>query len=279
MFRLRTPLPQMVGHPSDNKMWKFVYESVDGTAHRERNVPCQDACRVQQFKHGDQSLAVVACADGAGSASHAEFGARIACDRFVEIVGESLRRDQFAEPSKEWAVECCSKLRDGLGHQAKQLDVPIRQVACTFLGAILEEGRASFLQIGDAAMVIRVERFGLAPVFWPASGEYVNTTFFLSDDEFADRLQFDSRAASVMEFAAFTDGLERLALSFGTRSAHEPFFARMFATLRASEDVGQLFKPLRQFLESELVNDRTDDDKTLILGTRLQGSSHGDETP
>jgi hypothetical protein len=59
-----------------------------------------------------------------------------------------------------------------------------------------------------------------------------------------------------------------LALSYASKSAHQPFFARMFAALRKVGDREDLVVPLRQFLDSPAVNDRTDDDKTLVLATR-----------
>ena len=71
--------------------------------------------------------------------------------------------------------------------------------------------------------------------------------------------------------ALLTDGLQGLALRFDTREAHGPFFEPMFARLRA-EGEGEpesLREELRAFLGSAPVNQRTDDDKTLVLATRL----------
>ena len=67
--------------------------------------------------------------------------------------------------------------------------------------------------------------------------------------------------------ALFTDGLQTLALDY-TRAAHSPFFAPMFAALSSETEPGGLLGPLSAFLESPAVNERTDDDKTLILATR-----------
>jgi hypothetical protein len=43
----------------------------------------------------------------------------------------------------------------------------------------------------------------------------------------------------------------------------------MFKALRSTDDYGALAGPLRAFLDSPQVNARTDDDKTLILATRV----------
>jgi hypothetical protein len=57
-----------------------------------RNVPCQDAFRFRTFGSAAEWL-VIATADGAGSASHSEIGATLACDEFVRRV-EALEPDQ-----------------------------------------------------------------------------------------------------------------------------------------------------------------------------------------
>jgi hypothetical protein len=77
--------------------------------------------------------------------------------------------------------------------------------------------------------------------------------------------------------ALLTDGLQGLALRFSTREAHGPFFEPMFARLRRERE-GEpkgLGKELRAFLGSAPVNQRTDDDKTLVLATRLPPPTAG----
>jgi hypothetical protein len=105
-------------------------------------------------------------------------------------------------------------------------------------------------------------------VFWPENGEYQNTTFFLSDSAFDAHVQSSVVSEQVAEIAMFTDGLQMLALNYATKEAHGPFFVPMFRELRAREST-DLIVPMRQFLDSKAVNDRTDDDKTLILATRV----------
>ena len=66
----------------------------------------------------------------------------------------------------------------------------------------------------------------------------------------------------------FTDGIERIALDFSNNTPYQPFFNRMIGPLLESQNFGKdqnLSKHLSNFLNSENVNSRTDDDKTLIL--------------
>jgi hypothetical protein len=251
-------------------MWKAVYDSVTGTSHQGSEIPCQDACRVMELGSADRELFVACLADGAGSALHAGVGAEVACDAFIRIVGRDTESVEFGESADgEFVLAWCREMRAQIEERAAELDVELRQLACTFLGAVVAESGALFLQIGDGA-IVRWNGGGYSPVFWPQSGEFANTTNFLTDEEFGQRLEYCQWAGRVDELAIFSDGLERLILRFADRTVHDPFLTPLFEALRQSEDPDDYFQPLRTFLDSPAVNERTDDDKTLILATRLQ---------
>jgi Protein phosphatase 2C len=258
-------------------MWKTIYDSVQGSSHKTAGLPCQDACRVFEHTGSPYPLLVVACADGAGSASHSDLGAQAACDSFVRAFDYGIPDGLFDAARTDGAVrEICKGLRKELENLSASQQLEVRDVACTFLAAAILDSHAVFFQIGDGAIVVR-EFDGYKPVFWPQSGEYLNTTNFLSDADYLEKVVVQVVVGVVDEFAVFTDGMERLALRTSDRTAHEPFFRPMFESLRAASNVDDLFEPLRQFLDSERVNERTDDDKTLILATRRpSGQGHNE---
>ena len=72
----------------------------------------------------------------------------------------------------------------------------------------------------------------------------------------------------VGELALLTDGLQMLALDYAQSRVHSPFFAPLFRTIRNGPCEETLHAALLGFLDSKRVNDRTDDDKTLLLATR-----------
>ena len=77
---------------------------------------------------------------------------------------------------------------------------------------------------------------------------------------------------NVQEVALFTDGLQLLALNNESLSVHQPFFTGMFKWLRMAtkeEDITILNRKLGEYLDSDTINSRTDDDKSLLLATRL----------
>ena len=183
-----------------------------------------------------------------------------------ELVDAGLTIDRLGPDSLMLAFQIA---RRQLSLMASMRCLPVSEFACTLLVSVLGRDRALFGQIGDGAIVIGSNE-RLRPVFWPQSGEYANTTNFLTGLEFESRIETVELHESVSEIAIFTDGLQNLALRFAERMVHEPFFSPMFANLSSSEDPRKLDEPLRSFLGSKPVNDRTDDDKTLLLATRCK---------
>lgn len=251
-------------------MWKVLNQSVRGTGHARSDLPCQDAELVARFGMPDapDAYLVVACSDGAGSASRADEGATMACRAAIEAVSNDLAQevtlqDVTVEAPSRW-VEAVHRALIGIADLA---DEPPREYACTLLIAVLGHDVTVCVQIGDGA-IVRSDGEHCAPVFWPDNGEYANTTTFVTDPRCATLAQV-AVLERVDELAVFTDGLQQLALNQATRSAHDPFFLPMFRALRAAERPDDLQVPLRRFLSSEPVNERTDDDKTLVLATRL----------
>ena len=81
------------------------------------------------------------------------------------------------------------------------------------------------------------------------------------------------RARRIEEIAIFTDGLENLVLQKAGKAVHAPFFDSMFpagaALDRRRASMPELVAGARRCTcRAPPVNDRTDDDKTLILASR-----------
>ncbi len=240
-------------------MWKMVYGSVRGTSHFESGTPCQDYCSGV----GSGPLLVAACADGAGSAERSHLGSRCAVERFLEA--SAALDDRIPEKGE---VEAWIELaRDRVLDESSTQDVSPRQLACTFLAAIVGEGWAAFAQVGDGVIVFNGDA-GYDLAFWPDNGEYANATRFLTDDDYRDHLRIEIVPRRITELAILTDGLQMLALDFAGARVHDRFFAPLFHTIRAGPDEDALRTSLLSFLDSQRVNERTDDDKTLFLATR-----------
>jgi hypothetical protein len=212
----------------------------------------------------DGEWLVVVVADGAGSATHSDRGAELACDEFVRRVANAAPELLF---DRGEMLRLFADVRQVLCGEAERIGVRLRDCACTSLVAVVGPSSFAVGQIGDGAIVLG-DGTSYRTAFWPEPAEYANATDFLTDDRFADALQFATSPEPVAEVAVLTDGLQRLALDFASRSAHEAFFRPIFAGLRSAPDPEALVEPLRAFLDSPRVNERTDDDKTLVIAVR-----------
>jgi hypothetical protein len=248
--------------------WKVLYGSVAGTSHERRGEPCQDYALTRLCQSDGGPILVAACADGAGSARHAELGAKFACLGMVRAAAAALEGGlPLEEVDRQWVLRWHEEVRGRLSLEACLGNLPSREFACTLLTALVGERGAVFSQIGDGAIVLGQED-GYRTAFWPQSGEHANTTFFLTGEDYEERLLVLALEGRVEELALFTDGLQALALHYASRTVHAPFFEPMFRALRSVPAVEGLEGPLQDFLSSGPVNERTDDDKTLVLATR-----------
>jgi hypothetical protein len=250
-------------------MWKTVYQSVQGTSHLQAGQPCQDSCEVRQVETPNETVLVLACSDGAGSAAFSDVGSRAACQTLVDLVSAEVRAaGKLDAVDRQRGIAWFEQVHRALAVQADLREVDMRQLACTLLFAVLGQSGAAFGQVGDGAIV--AWRDGTyETVFWPQSGEYVNTTNFVTDPRYPSLVEFAWRDAPIDEAALLSDGLQMLGLDYRLKRAHDPFFVPMFRSLRNEPDCGKLMEPLRAFLASPALGERTDDDKTLILATRL----------
>jgi hypothetical protein len=169
-------------------------------------------------------------------------------------------------------VRCwIDNVRDSIASKATQLKRLPRDFAATLVAAIVSSTYLVQAHIGDGACVLRAsESSDYVVPSWPSHGQYASTTYFLTDDP-QPRLNFVTLEGAFDCVAVFSDGIEHLVLQMDIQTAHMPFFNSMFAPLaRASAGRDRrLSNELRQFLSSDLVTAKTDDDKTILLARRL----------
>jgi hypothetical protein len=250
--------------------WKVAASSVTGSSHANRNESGQDFCRTGSIRIADCEYFLGIVADGAGSTTNGGRGAEIACDILYASILDTLRQDGDISKITDDTIRLWMTVaHNAIATEAHAKGGRIRDYACTILGTAAGHDHALFFQIGDGAIVARTEGT-YQTVFWPEQGEYANTTFFLSDETFLERLSIKHLDASPDEIALFTDGLQNLALSFAQKQPHPGFFQPLFFALRNdpatafSDFTGQL----RKFLLRDDVSARSDDDKTLVLAVR-----------
>lgn len=252
--------------------WKVIGQSVIGTSHIQLNKTCEDALHYQVVTNsaGDEVLICFA-SDGAGSAKYAAKASETAVQQAVQFAAELISNNQ--ELSDQLLLQLAENLYDSILELADEAQEPKNEFSCTLLGCIILPNQAGFLQIGDGAIVRNDGSDYFTHIFWPHNGEYQNTTSFLIDNPNLPNLKTKIVDGPIDEISLFTDGLQMLTLNNETETVHQPFFANLFKWLRKAESdehISILNGKLIDYLSGEVINNRTDDDKTLLLATRLK---------
>ena len=245
-------------------MWRVVAACAAGSSHLRSGAPCQDAFAVAQ---AGESLLLFA-ADGAGSAARADEGSRIAVDAALEAARAEV---ESGEPhdADSWHDALERIVRTVRKRLEAEAPGALRDLSTTLLGVVWTPGYVAALQVGDGWIVIEDEG-SMHSLIPPVKGEFFNETVFVTSAAFADLARYEVLpAAEVSGVAVLTDGLEMVSMDMTEGTPHEPFFRPLFELARdPEEDLAAAERDLDQFLGSERICERTDDDKTLIVAVR-----------
>lgn len=207
----------------------------------------------------------VVVSDGAGSASHGGEGASIVCRMLTQAISDWIATERGL-PSDELVREGIDTLRDAIALAAERRGLTKRQFASTLIALIVRGEDLLALQIGDSALVARKGGRWEA-LCWPENGEFASTTYFVTDDP-EPRLNMVRLVNDFDAFAAFSDGIESIALHHANREPHARFFDPMIKPVDAAAERGRLANlsaALGRYLDGAAICERTDDDKTLVL--------------
>lgn len=246
--------------------WRLAYASEVGTSHTHSGTPCQDSCLAQvDVLPNHQPLLSIFVSDGAGSADRGGEGAELAIEAAASFVAKKVAQGEFGL-SDVLATDLVIAVRKHIFSRAEAENLTARDFACTLLGVLSSESGTLVLQVGDGGVVLDVGQ-GLEVAVVPMTGEYANMTHFVTDEDAVTVLETKQYPDRALKVAAFSDGVQRLALNMATATPHEPFFAPFFGGMAqaTAEQEELLHGLLVKFLGSSPVNERTDDDKTLAL--------------
>lgn len=253
-------------------VWSYTKATQVGTSHIKRNEGCQDNAFVYSLrgfksKFGPPLLAAVA--DGAGSSKFSAEGSRFVLSNLKAEICRTLatRRTDLTSDLLRSAVSITSARLDQF---ASKRGHRVRDYACTIVCVLVTDDSAWHIQIGDGAAVFRYGENRIVN-YWPAKGAYGNETYFITDESFLDHLHIQKNDVPD-ELTLFTDGLESIALDLKSHQPYRAFFESFYRIL-TQRKVGfqlDLAEKLAEWMQSKLVNDRTDDDKSLVLVARSQ---------
>jgi hypothetical protein len=251
--------------------WCYTAACVIGSSHIRAGTRLQDAksCFVSGSHDGDRRFFAV-IADGAGSAEFGGQGASIIC-RTVSREARSAFRESAGLPGDDAIWSWLDIARDRIQLAARRRQRTPRDFAATLVLTMASHDEVITAHVGDGAVVARNHgRTEWTVLSKPHHGEYASTTYFVTDDP-QPALRISRHPNQFDALAAFSDGIENLVLDNATGQPSAGFFEPMARPLVASTAVGKdaaLSKSLSAFLASDRLNERTDDDKTLVIAVQ-----------
>jgi len=218
-------------------------------------------------RSNDVIIAVIS--DGAGSAKFAKQGSTITC-RTISEAARNHFKSTSSPPTDEDIWGWVDQAREIISLSAERMVASRRDFSATLVAVIASDTETITLHIGDGAAVCNFDGQWTVPS-WPAQGEYASTTFFVTDDP-APELRITRLPIRANALALFSDGIERLVLRFADETVSASFFDKLCTTVRSRGRAGasdNLNAALRRYLDGPAINERTDDDKSLIVAVRL----------
>ncbi len=251
--------------------WHAIGASVHGVSHARTETPCQDyfATRVLSA-----DALVVGVADGAGSVALAREGANLVVEGALRAVAAlwSRYRPASRKAWRELMTTAFTVAQKVVALHASKTGAQPADYAATLALVIVTPELVVCGLIGDCAVVIATDDGQLHSLCKPQRGAYANSTYFATHHRLAARLDIQLWEQPVRHVALLSDGLLSLAMNIERNQPHAPFFTPLFAfAASAAQDAaadGRAVQDLTALLDSERVNQRTHDDKTLVLLTR-----------
>jgi hypothetical protein len=231
----------------------------------QTGLPCQD---YGAYKLLGQDVLIGAVADGAGSAKHSDFGAKITVKAALQFLEENLKKKAFAATEteaelKEIFQQLLAYVQQTLEEYAKKEQLDINDLATTLLVVLITSKRLAAMQIGDGFIVFKPLEGNYQLLFRPDKGEYINETTFVTSSNALEDMQIGVLTEPVAFICVATDGVEKVSIDYKTWQPFPPFFQPLEEYLHHTET--PLQEDLKEFLEREDLNKLTTDDKTLLL--------------
>jgi hypothetical protein len=242
--------------------WVLVPACATGKYHLDDNAPCQDAVASLTWPGG---FAAAVC-DGAGSASHADLGARTMAQALVQSLANwAASSDTQNHSPHATLTQAVVHARQTLEAVAQQQDLALRDLACTVVACVSHEGQAWFLHVGDGLAAHR-QGSGNYDVSAPCNGEFADQTWFITMDDWPDHLRVSAltNVGPDSLIGLMSDGAMPFVMDRSKSHFFEPFMAPVERHLRQCPE-DQQASALLGVLEDPRTWTITADDKSLLL--------------
>lgn len=183
-------------------MFKEFHYQVRGHGHLRDGTPVQD--RTKYLSRG--GVQVLCLADGAGSASHAQFGAQAVVDEGCAVLVEQFAEFASSDDGVKVKVALLERLVSKVASVAERHDVTPEDLASTFLCVAVSGDTFLGAHIGDG--VIGLLKHGdLRAISGPDNSEFANQTTFVTSSRALESMRlFRGSLDGVDGFILMSDG-------------------------------------------------------------------------
>jgi serine/threonine protein phosphatase PrpC len=246
--------------------WQAVAVSAKGTKHERSKQPCQDYGDYEILSDGEVIIGVVS--DGMGSASHSEVGSKLAVRVGLKELGT---KDWRSRPEHNRDAEAIfnpivREIRKAFERHAAVEGYSVQMLACTLLAFVATPEWLIAMQVGDGFIVAQTGNENLRLLFKPDKGEFANETTSVTSSKVFDEIKVSVSSNSYGFICVSTDGIENISLiKQEDWKPFDNFFIPLQRHMESDESLERKKEDLEKFLNSEKLNQKTDDDKTLLL--------------
>lgn len=248
--------------------WQVIGRSAIGTKHITGGTPCQDAVDYEIIP-GDQII-IGAVSDGMGSASRSEVGSKLAVKTALSQMKSTRcwqNQPENDEQVQDIFYAVLGTVKAALKKEAEKGGYSVEDLDCTLLVFVATPNWLAAMQVGDGQIVVRPRDGNYQLLFMPDKGEFANVTTPVTSSHALEEMQVCFKSGSYKFICAATDGIENISLvkPEGWRP-FEGFFKPLEEQIMLSTNsLDHKKKEINDFLNSEQINQKTDDDKTLLL--------------
>jgi hypothetical protein len=221
------------------------------------------------------ATAVVALADGAGSARRGRYGAELAALSAVESICEQLGGDTVEDPLETVLIRAMQESRRTLflvagASAGGDEPIEVRDLATTLAIAVCGPEQVGIASVGDGIQVAMRDDGELAFTAMAPDTEIANHADFLTSPAFQEKVEVEIHPAAEIECILLSsDGLDPQLVD-RREGERWPQHATVTALMNAPVLGGWGRPEFEVFLASDLIRHHSDDDLSLALIRRVE---------
>ncbi|MGN0546060.1 MAG: PP2C family serine/threonine-protein phosphatase [Acutalibacteraceae bacterium] len=239
---------------------KLIKCNLQGQKHKLRKQPCEDSVTWLE-KDG---IFAVSVADGAGSSKYSEarYGSQVVSETVCKLLVNHF--DELYEMANEFELRRIIEVvcKKALDEKAKSLGLDSYEtMASTLLAVAVSQKRTIAIQIGDG-VIGKLERDVAQALTTPRNGEFVGTTFFITQNDSYAYLQVQRFISHDISYLfLMTDGISDHIYNDSDGS----FSNALIKMLSFSSD-SNCEESLKSFVEDNIIDsDPCSDDSTIAI--------------